>query len=346
MEGRKAVDILSVVAISGAVRPTDIELVCSTVCNACREGSDNYSIVVNSRNKNRHLLLRKGQQLIEVKTAAALGAAGNAESNCTHRQPQSTISEDGVNPSPAASASRITPHRRIRQLAFHLQHLPLAQVTWPDCLQVLKFGWEFSYPLDQPLPTSLLEIDLGGLFNHHIEEVAWPPRLLKLHFGDRFNRPIELVTWPTTLRSLSFGSSFDQRIEAVDWPQDLEDLFLGDAFNHPIRLVDWGSSATNLKRLAFGSAFRQEVDEVRWPARLEELAFGACFDKPLDMKEIPRSLKLLRLPDLYDGGGADGFDGGEDDLRRRLAEGLPDECELHIQEIVLRDDFLDNVACL
>lgn len=291
MENKQPVDVLSVVALTGVVGPAEVELVCLAVCNACRESSANYSVRIDANNK--HVLSSRQE------TAALPPAAGTV-------------------------TSRVVPLRRIWRLAVYVD-LRLTEVTWPEDLRVLRFGWKFNHPLESLLPSSLLKIDLGGTFNHHIEAVAWPPRLLELHFSDRFNRPIELATWPATLQCLTFGSSFNQPIEAVEWPPCLQSLILGSAFNHPILSVNW--SATSIKKVVFGVAFRQPVLAVEWPSELEELAFGGCFDQELDTLELPRSLQMLRLPDLYD---AD--DDGD------LLAGLPEDCVLCVQEVTLDDE--------
>ncbi|CAM9183199.1 unnamed protein product [Scytosiphon promiscuus] len=266
-------DVLSVVILSGFVSPAKVELVCLAACNACRESSAAYSLVVKDR--NIHLVQSPRQE----------GQEG----------PSSYF--DGQGDTIPQCHGRISPHRRISRLLYNVD-LPLPQVAWPAGLRALRFGWTFDHPLDAPLPASLVSLELGGSFNHHIEGVAWPPRLTLLRFGDRFNRQVELAAWPATLRELTFGSSFDQPIESVEWPPALEVLRLGDGFNHPVRGVEWAGAAS-LRRLEFGSAFRCAVGGVAWPSGLRVLKFGACFDQPLDAGQLPGSLRLLHLPDLY-----------------------------------------------
>lgn len=310
MEGEiSAVDVLRVVALSGAVRPSEMELICLAVCTACREGGS-YSLVV--RPRNACALLRAQASLTRASTTRVSISSSSSSNDISNNQP--------------ARAKRLEPHGRVWRLAFNAD-LPLMCVAWPKDLRVLKFGWAFNRPLEPLLPTSLLEVDLGGGFNRHIEDVEWPPELLKLRFGDRFNRPVELAAWPATLQSLSFGASFNQPIASVEWPAALERLSLGEAFDHPVRGVAW--RATSLKTLEFGSAFRQPVDGIGWPSRLKELAFGHCFDQLLETCELPRTLEVLRLSDLCEAG-----------PEGHLLAGLPGGCELRFEEAVLCDGDL------
>ena len=362
-EMEKAVDVLRLVALSGVVRPAEIELVCLAACNACRESSADYSVVVKANNIRTVVKPPSPVASAAATTAAPANPSGSVVV-CRNTSPSSSSSSSSSSRSSSNSSAgavaassisttttttpvvaittaatttpRITPHRRISRLAFHLD-LRLSLVTWPEGLRVLRFGWPFDDPLERPLPSSLLEVDLGGTFNHHVEDVSWPPLLTKLRFGDRFNRPIELATWPATLENLTFGASFDQPIESVSWPPALESLSLGDAFNHPVRDAAW--AGTSLKRLDFGMAFRQAIEGVAWPPGLEVLRFGACFDQALDARQLPRGLQLLQVPDLYlwddhtfqMPGGL--MQGG-------LPEGLPEGCELCVETVVLCDQDL------
>lgn len=319
MEGNRAVDILRVVVLSGVVRPTDVELVCLATCNACRESSADYSVVVCTKNIDLLSPSRHEEGVSLLSPSGGNSSNDDNSTSCSSARPSPPFA-------PVKACSRITPHRRIHRVAFRVD-LPLWQIAWPTGLRVLRFGWAFDHPLDRPLPQSLIDLDLGGSFNRHIEEVAWPTQLARLRFGDRFNRQIELAAWPATLKSLSFGSSFDQPIESVEWPPALETLSLGDAFNHPVQLVNW-ASATKLSRLEFGMAFRHVVDDVAWPSALKELKFGACFDQPLEAWDLPRSLRLLRLPDVY--AMHDTFE----------LDGLPQGCRLCIDRTELFDLLL------
>lgn len=293
-----AVDALRLVALSGVVLPAEVELVCLTACNACRESSGDYSITI--KPGNARILSRKEH-----------GASDGATST----------SADAGTPS---TTTRIMPHRRVLRLLLQ-SNLRLADVAWPEGLHTLRFGWAFDHPIEGQLPRSLIEIDLGGTFNHHVEEVAWPPGLEKLRFGDRFNRPVELMAWPAMLRSLSFGSSFDQPIESVEWPPALESLTLGEAFNHPVQRAAW--SETRLRKLDLGMAFRQSVAGVAWPSGLKELRFGACFDQELEPRELPRGLEVLVVSDSY----------MLDNDELTLMDGFPPSCTLHIESVVLSE---------
>lgn len=294
LERNAAIDVLCLVAVSGLVRPKEIERVCLTLCRVCRESRE-YSVVV--KHSNAHIL---------KPVLAGKDGDGSASNNAVRQR------------------SRVTPHRHMSRLRFQLDW-GLTDVTWPEGLRVLKFGWRFNSPLGTMLPGSLLELDMGGCFNHHVEDVTWPPGLVKLCFAGRFNRPIELAEFPATLETLILGPSFDQPIESVKWPPAIERLSLGHAFNHPIRATTWGKNA-RLKKLEFGAAFSQSVDGVAWPLHLEELTFGDCFNGSLDTIDLPRSMKLLRLSDLHDGS------------PQHLWSGLPKTCELMYDTVLLCDE--------
>lgn len=314
MKSNGAADVLGVVVLSGVVRSAEMELVCLAVCNACRKNGADYSLAV--KEENIHLVrpLSSASAQEEEETPPSTSSTGDSTSTSTRSGARS----------PSSASVRIAPHRRIHSLVLRVD-VPLSQVVWPDRLRVLKFGWMLDQPLDRPLPGSLLDLDLGNAFNHHIEEVAWPATLRTLTFGDRFNRQVELATWPATLIRLSFGSSFDQPIAGVRWPASLQELHFGDAFNHPVE--NW-AGATSLAKLEFGMAFRRNVDGVEWPKGLRELKFGACFDQELQAQELPRSLRVLRLPDVY--AMHDTFE----------LEGLPDGCKLCIDRTELFDLLL------
>lgn len=274
-----ALDVLIIVALSGVIRSEEIDLVCLNLCNICRK-SVGYAITVKPNNAHHFAL-----------------PAHDPDTRFMTAQPP----------------TRLQPPRRIYRLNFGL-NIPLTEIAWPDNLLELKFGWRFDRPLGSSLPSSLLVLDLGGQFNHHVEDVVWPSRLVKLRFGFRFNRPIELAEWPATLRILIFGGTFDQPIESVKWPESLEYLSLGEGFNHPVKAIE-GLQATNLREIDFGNAFRQPLDGLVWPRTLEVLKFGACFDQGLDSKVLPRSLKFLQVPYEY-----------MDD--ERFMDGLPRGCEV------------------
>lgn len=299
LERSTTIDMLCLVAWSGVVRPRELEGVCLALCDTCRQSRE-YSVVV--KQNNSHILTRE----------SACQKQGNASAN--------SDAASGA----ARQRSRVTPHRHISRLSFQLDWA-LTNIIWPEDLRALKFCWRFDSPLAAMLPRSLLELDMGGGFNHHIDDVAWPPGLVKLYFAGRFNRPIELVDFPATLETLVLGMSFDQPIESVKWPPAIESLSLGNAFNHPIRAIKWSKNAS-LKKLEFGNAFSQPVDGVAWPLNLEELTFAGCFNQPLATKDLPRSMKLLRLSELHDGYPSD------------LSGGLPKGCKLRYVRVLLTGD--------
>lgn len=332
MESNGATDVLGVVVLSGLARSAEMEPVCLAVCNACRENGADYSLAVSKENIRliRPSAPTRGGE--EEETPSLPGGttstgSGPSSGSGINSSKSGSSSRSGVHAPPSAPAegrsSRVSPHRQVHSLALRVD-VPLSRVVWPNGLRALKFGWMFDRPLDRPLPGTLLELDLGNAFNHHVEEVAWPSTLRSLAFGDRFNRQVELATWPSTLERLSFGSSFDQPIAGVRWPASLRELRLGDAFNHPVGFA----GATGLRRLELGTAFRCPVDGIEWPRGLRELRFGACFDQELRAWELPRSLGLLRLPDVY--AMHDTFE----------AEGLPDGCKLRIDRTEMFDLLL------
>lgn len=136
-------------------------------------------------------------------------------------------------------------------------------VVWPDSLQQLKFGYEFSQPINSVRwPKSLRELTFGCRFNHEIRDVIWPASLERLTFIGCFNQPVESVRWPASLQHLSFGNYFDQRLTAAEWPARLQELRLRNPrYSHSLRHVRW---PVGLKRLVVRSKLRK-IDSIKLP---------------------------------------------------------------------------------
>lgn len=135
--------------------------------------------------------------------------------------------------------------------------------VWPDSLQQLKFGYEFSQPINSiRWPESLRELTFGCRFNQEIQDVIWPASLERLTFIGCFNQPIESVQWPTSLQHLSFGNYFDQRLTTAEWPAGLQELRLRNPrYSHSLRYVRW---PIGLKRLVVRSKLKK-IDSIKLP---------------------------------------------------------------------------------
>lgn len=127
----------------------------------------------------------------------------------------------------------------------------------PALLRQLEHGWDLTgiwwrlpllsllgrFPTDHiidelighmVLPTSLLELILGGDIDQSITTVIWPKLLTKLAFGCYFNQPIRGIVWPSSLLELLFGG---HRNWPTTWPGMTEsclDLTAWGRFNQPI----------------------------------------------------------------------------------------------------------------
>lgn len=179
---------------------------------------------------------------------------------------------------------------------------------WPEGIIKLEFDGIFDQSIEpNVLPHRLQELVLAGHFHQPIDDVVWPPSLhyLKLggdqvyeptfDFGSEepsFNHPIEAVTWPRNLRRLEFGNMFDQPVEAAVFPDGLEELSFGYRFNHPIEMMNL---PPGLRAFRVGEEFNRPVDRVRWPDTLEEIALGADFCQPIEAVRWPANLSKLTL---------------------------------------------------
>lgn len=351
---------LCLVAVSGFLRPSEVETVCLPVCNACREGNDAYSIVVRTGN---HLVLLgqqpsfaaehnksgiRGEKYDTNRYDHVEGHGSDNRHRSRHETADGNADEDSEHHTLCCAAeqpswshqrppeSRVMTHRRIRKLTINADVHNHREIRWPDGLRTLKFGWAMmDDPLSCSLPHTLLDIDLGGRFNSHIDAVMWPPGLLKVRFGDLFDRPIHLTSWPASVRSLTFGERFNQPVISVEWPSALEDLTFGGGFNQPIELVHWKSATANLKTLTFGMLFNQPVYDIAWPPHLRELAFGACFNEPIDVRRLPASLRLLQVSSLYDAA----FQKDRDSGRIADEDDLPEGCQLLLRDVEWYNKF-------
>lgn len=316
----KGMEVLWLVASSGAAPASRLELLCWSICNVCRL-SRSWSVKVVNPELDRfncfgkHLFpdiegpsppSRPGKSCFSKELSTTAPFIGST-----------TLTGDSGDSSPTAGADRksaraIPRYRKIERLLY-LSGRPLsADMHWPHTLRALSFGWMFDRPLESSfLPHTLLELDLGGGFNHQVDHITWPPELLKLRVGDLFNRPIELATLPTGLQSLVFGDGFNQPIEKMVWPPGLKHLVFGNAFDEPIERTKW--AATTLRTLEFGRAFSKPVRDVLWPSTLKELSFGDVFSDLGDPQQLPLGLQRLRISNLVE------MD--EADVRLQLPEG-------------------------
>jgi hypothetical protein len=103
----------------------------------------------------------------------------------------------------------------VRELATercgqYLEHLPRS-------LQNLTFlgDGKGNQSIRFAVPSGLLHLTFGRLFNQRLDHLTLPNSLQSLTFGFSFDQSLEHVTLPSNLQSLTFGCLFDQSLENV-----------------------------------------------------------------------------------------------------------------------------------
>ncbi|EGG20643.1 hypothetical protein DFA_00504 [Cavenderia fasciculata] len=81
-------------------------------------------------------------------------------------------------------------------------------VCKPESITHLNFGLYFNSKLPTPLPSNLVELVFGSLFNQPIQEGDLPESLEYLAFGDGFKKKLP-ISMPKGLKRLVLGKSFD-----------------------------------------------------------------------------------------------------------------------------------------
>ena len=83
------------------------------------------------------------------------------------------------------------------------------------------------------LPSTLLHLKFGNVFNQSMENVSLLSSLLTLTFGRDFNQIMDKVKLPSNLLTLRFGHDFVYTLPAGLLPTGLEELNLGYKYRCP-----------------------------------------------------------------------------------------------------------------
>jgi hypothetical protein len=135
------------------------------------------------------------------------------------------------------------------------------------------------------LPSSLIHLNLGNVFNKKIEHL--PPGLQFLTVGSSFNQSIDKL--PQSLRSLTLGYSFNKTL--YNLPPLLESLTLGYSFTYSI-----DDLPRYLKHLTLGYSFNCPIDNL--PPNLKHVTFGYNYNHSIDI--LPETVTHLTLDKLFD----------------------------------------------
>ncbi|GAM17307.1 hypothetical protein SAMD00019534_004820 [Acytostelium subglobosum LB1] len=106
---------------------------------------------------------------------------------------------------------------------------PLMAGTLPSSLTKLDLNYNFQHeiPASGDLPSGLLRLSFGHLYNAPLMPGVLPPTLIRLKLGACFNREIRVGLLPSSLQSLKFGFNFNQHLPPGCLPQSLKHLTLG-----------------------------------------------------------------------------------------------------------------------
>lgn len=183
--------------------------------------------------------------------------------------PESSMKSDDSND----SDSYIVPNPSLTNHDFEfLEHLP-------DSLTCLKVSYNVNQSI--PFPKSLLQLQLGGIFN--VELSSLPSHLTHLILGEEFVKPIK-IDLPQSLLSLKLGRHYNFPIKL---PSSLTQLELGDWFDQPL---DLPNSITDLK---FGREFNQKIEFPPSLTRLRNLNLNRDL-------YVPDSVTWLTLGTYFD----------------------------------------------
>jgi hypothetical protein len=150
-------------------------------------------------------------------------------------------------------------------------------------LQDIEFSNDFYKSIGNFLPSSLLVITLGKIYNFSIDQ--FPDNINTIILSEHFSKSINKL--PEKLEKIVFGNNFNR---PFIFPQsNLISISFGDCFNNQIVLP------TNLEELKFGLDFNREINV--YPNTLKILHFGARFNQPIH--NLPENLEELKLYILY-----------------------------------------------
>lgn len=102
----------------------------------------------------------------------------------------------------------------------------------PPNLEELVIDGIFNSPLPI-LPKTLIKLNTGSFFDHHIPMNIIPHGLKYLRLSNDYNKPLTKNTLPSTITHLWFGHMFNQSLEGV-LPKELIFLRIGKAYCHTL----------------------------------------------------------------------------------------------------------------
>lgn len=151
-------------------------------------------------------------------------------------------------------------------------------------LEKLILPMNFNLPLDD-LPSSLLYLEIGPVFNHSIDNFEIKlTNLNSLIIRNTFIINFSLKKLPQSLKKLHIIDVFDDSIDYL--PDGLEELIM-NSYNKEIKNLP-----KSLKIINFGTKYNQPLPEL--PSELEEIKFGLLFNQPIDkLKELLKLKKLI-----------------------------------------------------
>jgi hypothetical protein len=142
----------------------------------------------------------------------------------------------------------------------------------------------YNHPLHIAKLNSLKVLDLGFYFNN---DFTLPTKLIKLALGHMFNLPLNADSLPDSIEILDFGGDFNQPITKL--PSSLKCLELGFEYNHPI---DVSVLPSSLVRLNLGHEFNHPINgDVSHLTALTDIFFGMNFDQ--DIENLINSLPAI-----------------------------------------------------
>lgn len=162
----------------------------------------------------------------------------------------------------------------------------------PDSVEKLILPNSFNKCLLGILPTNLIHLELGNLFEQDIKNGDLPETLEKLKFGSYYNKKINSL--PLNLRYLEFGAYYNQKIDKNVLPNKLKHVVFGYRYN---QIIDKDVLPNSLNILVFGYSFNQKLNKL--PDNIEELIFGDRFNQKFEENILPNNIKKLELGYCY-----------------------------------------------
>jgi hypothetical protein len=157
-----------------------------------------------------------------------------------------------------------THSKMFKSIIFHNNFNNEIIINFPQGLQNLTFGWDFSQKIiNNIFPESLTSLTFGYCFNMYTREPLlkfFPLNLKKLKFGGMSNIELLPNILPYGLIRLEFGEEYTSKCSSM---------------------------------------FNREIKENVIPSTVEYLLFGENFNQNLNETNLPTNLKVLILSNKY-----------------------------------------------